>query len=97
MDGKKKTNKEDKTKKQHPHGLTYIVKFPMKNLLESYNGQTGRRLIERVNEHSRKDITSQMFKHSMAANHPTVTLDGFTILAVVTATGSLRRWYQNVY
>ena len=33
----------------------------MKNCLESYNGETGRGLIERVNEHSGKDINSHMF------------------------------------
>ena len=37
-------------------------------------------VIERVNEHSGKDINSHMFKHSMAANHSTMTLDDFTIL-----------------
>ena len=53
----------------------------MKNCLESYNGETGRGLIERVNEHSGKAINSDMFKHSIAANHPTVTLDDFTVLS----------------
>ena len=53
----------------------------MKNCLESYNGRTGRKLIERVNENSGKDINSHMFKHSMAANHPIVTLDDFTVLS----------------
>ena len=51
----------------------------MKNCLESYNGETGRRLIEPVNEHSGKYINSHMFKHSMGANHRTVTLDDFTV------------------
>ena len=68
-----KLNVKDKTKKEHHHDLTYNVKCPMKNCLESYNGETGRRLIERVREHSGKDINSHMFKHSIAANHPTVT------------------------
>ena len=53
----------------------------MENCLESYNGETGRRVIERVNEYSEKDINSHMFKHSMAANHPTVTLGDFTVLS----------------
>ena len=52
----------------------------MKNYLESYNGETGRRLIEQVNEHSGKDKNSHMFKQLMATNHPTVTLDDFTVL-----------------
>ena len=64
----------------HLHNLTYSVKCPMKNFMESYNVETGRRLIERINEHSRKDINSHMFKHSMAANHSTVKLNDFTVL-----------------
>ena len=47
----------------HLHNLTYSVKCPMKNCMESYNVETGRRLIERVNEHSREKINSHMFKH----------------------------------
>ena len=50
----------------------------MKNCLESYNGETGRRLKERVNEHSDKDINSHMFNHSIEANHPAATVDNFT-------------------
>ena len=42
-----------------------------KKCLESCKGETGTRLIERVSEHSGKDINSNMFKHSIAANHPT--------------------------
>ena len=76
-----KLNVNDKTKKEHHHDFTYSVKCPMKNCLDSYNGESGRRLIERVNEHSGKDINSHMFKHSMAANHPTVTLDEFIVLS----------------
>ena len=32
-------------------------------------------LIERVIEYSGKDINSHIFKHSIAVNNPTVTLD----------------------
>ena len=49
-----KFNVKDKTKKKHHHNLTYSVKCSKKNCYESYNGQTGRRLIERGNEHSGK-------------------------------------------
>ena len=76
-----KFNVKDKTKKEHHHDLTYSVKCPMKNCLESYNGETGRRLIERVNEHSGTDVNSHIFKHSVAANHPTAMLDHFTVLS----------------
>ena len=76
-----KFNIKDKTKKEHHHNLTYNVKCPVKNCLESYNGETGRGVIERVNEHSGKDVNSHMFKNSVEANHPTVTLDDFTVLS----------------
>ena len=72
---------KDKTKKEHHHDLTYSVKCLMKNCLESYNDETRRRLVERVNKHSGKDINSHMFKHSMAANHPTVMLNNFADLS----------------
>ena len=54
-----KFNVKDKTKKEHHHhDLTYSVKYTMKNCPESYNDETGQKLIERVNEHSGKDINS---------------------------------------
>ena len=76
-----KFNVKDKTKKEHHHDLTYSVKCPMKNCLESYNGETGRKPVERVNEHSGKYINSHTFKYSMATNHPIVTLDDLTVLS----------------
>ena len=41
----------------------------MKNWLESYNGEKGRRLIEPVNENRGKDKNSDMFKYLIEANH----------------------------
>ena len=53
----------------------------MKNCLESYNAEKGRRLIERVNENSGKDVNSDMFKYLIEANHTIVKLDNFTVLS----------------
>ena len=74
-------NVKDKTKKEHHRNLTYNIKFPKKNCLESYSGQTRIRWIDRVNEHSEKDINSHIFKHSIEPSHPTVRLDNFTVLS----------------
>ena len=75
-----KFNIKDKTKKEHHHVLTLSVKYPV-NCLVFYDNETGRKLIERVNNtHNGKDINSHMFKHSIAANHPAATLDNFTVL-----------------
>ena len=65
-----KLNIKDKTKKKHRHELS--IKCPMKLCPESYNGETGRALIERVNEQCGKDKNSHIFKNSIEANDKTV-------------------------
>ena len=45
-----------------------------------YNGETARWLINRVHEHSVKDVNSHFFIHSIETNHPTVTTDDFRVL-----------------
>ena len=63
-----KFNIKDKTSKEHQHDLTYSVICPDLNCNEGYNGEIGRRLIERVYEHSGKDVNSRVFKHSIETN-----------------------------
>ena len=53
-----KFNIKDKTSKEHQRDLTYSVVCPDANCSEEYNGETGRRLIERVHEHSGKNVNS---------------------------------------
>ena len=47
---------------------------------EDYTEEKGRRLIERVKDHSGKDWKSHLFKHLVETNHKTVTLDDFKII-----------------
>ena len=75
-----KFNIKDKTSKEHQHDLTYSVVCPGTNYNEEYNGETGRRLIERVHEHSGKEVNSHVFKHSIETDHPTVTIGDFRVL-----------------
>ena len=63
----------------------------MKNCPKFCNGETGRSLIEWFNENIRKDIDSHIFKDSIEAKSCS------QLFAVVTAIGSLRRKYQNLY
>ena len=65
-----KFNVKGKTKKEHHHDLANSVKCPVKDCIDSYNGETGRRLIEQVNERSGKDVNSHMFKCWIEANQP---------------------------
>ena len=75
-----KFNIKDKTSKEHQRDLTYSVVCPDANCSEEYNGETGRRLIERVHEHSGKDVSFHVFKHLIETDHPTVTTDDFRVL-----------------
>ena len=71
---------KDKISKERQHNLTHSVVCPDCNCNEGYNGDTGRRLIVTVHEHSGKDVNSHVFKHSIEANHPTVTIADFRVL-----------------
>ena len=50
-----KFNIKDITKKEHKHDLVYSVKCPEETCNETYNGETGRRLVERIDEHRGKN------------------------------------------
>ena len=69
----------------------------MKNCFESYQVDTGKRLIGRDNEHRGKDINSHMFKHSIAAKHPTVTLGNFIVLSSGYRNREFKRKYKTFY
>ena len=69
----------------------------MKICPKSYNDDTGRKSIEQVNEHSRKDINSNIFKNLIKATHKTVTLDNFTVLGSFTAIRNLREKWESLF
>ena len=73
-------NIKDETSKEHQHDLPYSVVCPDANCNEEYNGEAGRRLIEKVHEYSGEDVSSHVFKHSTETDHPTVTSDDFRVL-----------------
>ena len=69
---------KDKTKDKHKHDLVYYGKCPECD--ESYVGETGRRLQDRVDEHSGKDSKSNILRHSYQENHKNVSRNNFQIL-----------------
>ena len=69
-------NIKDITKKEHKHDLVYRVKCPEETCNETYNGETGRRIVEGIDEHRGKDKNSYVYQHSVNSNHRLVTLDG---------------------
>ena len=74
-----KFNIIDKTSKEHQHDLTCSVVCPDADCNKKYNSETGRRLFERVHEHSGKDINSHGFRNSTESDHPKVTIDDFRV------------------
>ena len=58
----------------------YSGKWSEETFNETYNGETGRGLIERIDEHRVKDKNSHVHQHSVNSNHTLVTFDNFTIL-----------------
>ena len=67
-----------KTKFDHKHDLVYYVKCP--ECQEDDIGEIGRRLHERICDHSGKDSKSHMLKHSLENNHKQVSFEDFYIL-----------------
>ena len=51
------------------------------NVIESYVGETGRRLKYRVDEHSGKDSKSNMLRHYHKNNHRNLPRNNFQLLA----------------
>ena len=53
-------NIKNQTKLEHKHDYTYLVECPENTLLETYLGETARRLNERIMEHAAKDNKSHV-------------------------------------
>ena len=73
-------NIKDETNKQHKHDLVYLSSCPSSTCNNCYIGETGRRLSERVLDHSGKDTKSHVLRHSFTAKHETVDIGHFQIL-----------------
>ena len=69
---------KDKTKFDHKNDLVYYVKYL--ECQEDYIGEVGRRLYERICDHSGKDSKSHMLKISLENNHKQVSVEDFRIL-----------------
>ena len=65
---------------KHKHDLIYSGKWSEETFNETHNSETGRGLIERIDEHRGKDKNSYVHQHSVNSNHTLVTFDNFTIL-----------------
>ena len=62
------------------NNLVYSSSCPSSTCNNCYISETGRRLNERVLDHSGKDTKSHVVKHSFTANHKIVNMEHFNIL-----------------
>ena len=63
---------KDKTKFEHQHDLVYYVNCTESSCRDNYVGETGRRIIERIKDHSGRDHASHMVKHNIETSHTDV-------------------------
>ena len=71
---------KDKTKFEHQQDLVYYVKCTEPSCRDNYVGETGRRIIERIKDHSGRDHASHMVKHNIESSHTDVNTANFKII-----------------
>ena len=57
---------KDKINKKHKHDLIYYTKCPEAFCTEEYLGETGRRIIAGIADHTGKDKQSHLLKHALS-------------------------------
>ena len=73
-------NVKDKTVFNHEHGIVYYAKCPEESCPHDYVGESGRRVLERVENHNGRDNSCHIFKHCVAADHQLVSCDDLRIV-----------------
>ena len=68
---------KDKTSFEHQHDLIYYVNCTEPSCRDIDPGETGRRIIERIKDHSGRDHSSQMVKHNIETSHRDVIAANF--------------------
>ena len=76
-----KTN--DRTKFEHQHNVIISgEKCSAENCPDNYVGKSERCIIERVKDHSLRDIKSHVLKHSSEKEHEEVMQENFKIIGI---------------
>ena len=73
---------KNKAKFEHQHDLVHYVKCRKPSCRDNYVGKIGRRLIERIKDHSGRDHTSHMVKHNIETSHTDVNTANFKIIDI---------------
>jgi len=73
-------NVKDSTNAIHKHDLVYLGSCPEESCDCSYIGEVGRRISERVIDHSGRDNKSHLVKHSLEMSHQSLDTEHYRIL-----------------
>ena len=70
-------NAKDKIDFEHNHDLIYHTKCPEPTCIDDYVGESARRITERIKDHSGRDHTSHVLKHSIEKSHKNINIIDF--------------------
>ena len=71
---------KDKTSFEHQHDLVYYVNCTEPSCRDNYVGETGRRIIERIKDHSGRDHALHVVRHNIETSHTDVNTANFKII-----------------
>ena len=71
-----------KTKFEHQHDLVYFVNCTEPSCRDNYGRETGRRIVERIKDHSDRDHASHIVIHNIETSHTDVNIANFKIISM---------------
>ena len=74
-------NVKDQSKFDNQHDVVYYAGCPNETCRESYIGESGRRILERIKDHNGRDLKSHILRHSVESGHANVSFEDFKIIA----------------
>ena len=71
---------KDKTRFEHQRDLRHYANCTEPSCRDNYVGESGRRIIERIKDHTSRDHASHMVKHNIETSHADVNTANFKII-----------------
>ena len=71
---------KDKTEMKHNHDIVYYNECPVEQCNENYIGETGRRISERIIDHTGRDLKSYVYKHCIETGHRSPDINDLKII-----------------
>ena len=88
---------KDKTNFEHQHDLIHYVNCTEPSCRDNYVGKTGRKIIEKIKDHSGRDHASHMVKHNNETSHTDVNTANFKIIDINFSNNKKKRKIAEFY